>query len=159
MRIRKVIAACVMLCTYTVGIASTLIPHCHHDTRTEHSVGDPDEARHHHHEHHQHHENNESDHDHIAHANHLDTGVLDFIICLLSEAEHPVSDGHHHFHVASAHLQLSAKPLIKHKIPVVPISLCIVLKKGTMPVQVKSGVNSIFQIPPLVSSPHRGPPA
>lgn len=45
---------------------------------------------HHHHKHHEHshHHDETDDHSHIKHADHIDEGIWDLIVCVLSELEH-----------------------------------------------------------------------
>ncbi|MCO4806301.1 MAG: hypothetical protein KC456_06885 [Flavobacteriales bacterium] len=72
---------------YGIGFAHSAIPHCHHDTALA-------KLEHNHHanvEHHNH-EHDHDDHHHVEHNDHLDEGLLDFVICLLTEVEHPDSD-------------------------------------------------------------------
>lgn len=97
---RKLIISTFLLLTYSLAFAHDLIPHCHTDI--SHSINDEQEINHHHHKHHNH--NNEPEkhtkelmHQHIAHDNHLDEGLFDFVLCLLSEVEHPIAINHHHF--------------------------------------------------------------
>ena len=44
------------------------------------------------HEHHSNAEHHHDDHQHVEHNDHLDEGILNYVICLLSEVEHSDSD-------------------------------------------------------------------
>ncbi len=72
-----------LLLVYTLGVGHNVIPHCHHGTAGE------GQADSHSHEHHTHSADEDLDHSHFEHADHLDHCVIDFLICVLSDSEHP----------------------------------------------------------------------
>jgi hypothetical protein len=78
----KSIISVLLLLIYTNGFAHQLIPHCQ-----EIIAGDL-QATHHHHQHHEHEPNDRRSHVHIDHKDHVDAGLLDHIICVLSDLEH-----------------------------------------------------------------------
>lgn len=91
MGIKKTIISFLLLCIYFVGLAHEVIPHCHHDDNM-HDHGIAMEESHSH-----------SQHQHVIFANSFDSettnhdhyheeGFLDFLTCLLSETDHPVSE-------------------------------------------------------------------
>ena len=85
MQLKKTVLSLVLLLSYSLGFAHNLLPHC----------SNPDQFSHSHHELHEHHSDGElaeSQHEHIAHDNHEDEGLYDFLLCLLSEADH-----HYHY--------------------------------------------------------------
>ncbi len=57
---------------YFMSLGHSFIPHHHHDENTEH---------HHHH----HASDTEEEHDHIAHHDHYDNDLLDYLACVFGE--------------------------------------------------------------------------
>lgn len=85
MHIKRTVLSLVLLLSYSLGFAHNLLPHC----------SNPDQFSHNHHQLHEHHSNAElpdSQHEHIAHANHEDEGIYDFLLCLLSDVDHHYHD-------------------------------------------------------------------
>lgn len=93
MNFNKIIASLFLLFTYLIGFTHNVIPHCHHNA----------DANHTHLEHHEHHtgSHDQGNDRHVSHNDHLDEGVLDFIICLLSETEHPTPIGDSQFYFST----------------------------------------------------------
>ena len=91
---KKLAISLFLMFAYAIGFTHNVIPHCHHQAA---------DNQHEHTEHHQHlsagdDHNNEG---HVAHNEHLDEGVMDFIICLLSETEHPSPSGDESFYFSA----------------------------------------------------------
>ena len=85
MQMKKTILSLVLLLSYSLGFTHNLLPHC----------SNPDQFSHNHHELHEHHSEEHShdiEHEHIAHDNHEDEGLYDFLLCLLSEVDHHSHD-------------------------------------------------------------------
>ena len=79
-----------LLFAYSLGMAHSLIPHCHHGLQTttedhQHLIG---------HLHHEHKSNEHETHDHVSHGGHLDEGLFDLLVCILSEGEQPQAEDH-----------------------------------------------------------------
>ena len=68
-----------LLIIYIMLLGHDLIPHSHEELKENHVHGQSEDTHRH-----------ESE-AHIAHANHCDLGVLDLLICVLSEVEHPAT--------------------------------------------------------------------
>ena len=81
----------ILLLTYSIGFAHDLAPHC-----PEFATEEKHSGSHHHHEHHEHLQdvNPDGQHDHILHEKHFDEDVIDLIVCLLSDLEHPANHCH-----------------------------------------------------------------
>ena len=112
-----------------------------------------------HHEHHHHdvHDHNE-DHDHISHHGHFDEGVLDLLICVLSETDHPVTEDERCFYLPEVHNYKANSENFKF----IANFIC----SAVMRARADDNTGASFQIapangylpPPIANSPHRGPP-
>lgn len=82
----KMIISAALLSVYALVFAHNLIPHCH---QLEFLGGESHEMCVH--QNHEHHTagNASTDHEHVYHNGHMDEGLFDFLICVLSEVEHP----------------------------------------------------------------------
>lgn len=151
MKIFKLAISLFLLLTYALGSAHGLIPHCQ-----EMILGDSS-ASHHHHEHHQHTPEDNIDHEHIVHKDHLDGGVFDFILCFLSDIEHPAN------HCSIEHF--APKKTIKNfktfsKDKLIDTFFAINNSNELSDIPNRNFIESTlsFLSPPLNNSPHRGPP-
>ncbi|MCB9364322.1 MAG: hypothetical protein H6587_07130 [Flavobacteriales bacterium] len=153
MRLFKPIIALFLLLTYSFAFAVELVPHCHIDNHVEY-FGFKDGKNH------QHVSPENKDADDVVHKNHLDDSLLDFVICLLNELEHPESDIFHQHVVVSELNNVNSKALSKTKI--IAFLSAVLIKPIT--VKTNKEFNSYFyssnnyQSILLESSPHRGPP-
>lgn len=87
MQLIKQIGSILLLLVYSLGMAHGAIPHSHYVGMTnsfvlEHGV------EHNGHHHHYHNANYTENHTHVAHGAHFDNGLVDLLICLLSESEY-----------------------------------------------------------------------
>jgi hypothetical protein len=81
MQLKNAVISFLLICSYSLGFAHNVIPHCDeaHGNGANHS-----------HEHHIHigpDETNE-EHTHIAHNDHFDDGILELLICALEVVNH-----------------------------------------------------------------------
>lgn len=155
MRFRKVIISLFLFLTYSIGFAHNLVPHCTVDFENS-NIATKDS--HHHHNHHEHNGEDEADHDHIVHEDHLDSGYLDLVICLLEDVEHGDEEcGQEHCFTLSSN-NLSLKNFSKIQMIYVVFGL---LQESFIHDQreyFNIEYSHIILSPPLEKSPHRGPP-
>lgn len=155
MKLIKPIIAVFLLLTYSFAFAVELVPHCHIDNHVEY-LGFEKKGSHH--GHHQHVNLENKDADDVLHENHLDDNLLDFVICLLRELEHPESDILHQHIIISELTNINSKTISKTKIIAVLASIFI---EPTVLIT-NDGINtpylSEYQSLVFNSSPHRGPP-
>lgn len=82
----KMVISTVLLSVYALVFAHNLVPHCH---QLEYAGGGSHEmCMHQNHEHHTA-GTASTDHEHVYHNGHMDEGLFNFLICVLSEVEHP----------------------------------------------------------------------
>ncbi len=79
----KQLASFILLMIYSVGIVHGAIPHSHFDGKDDVLVLEHGVPHHHHHD-----TNYIGSHTHVVHGGHLDNGLMDLLICLLSESEY-----------------------------------------------------------------------
>ena len=156
----RTVITCFLLFTYSLGFAHNLIPHCE-TSNVKHQVAAHHESSHHHHEHHEHSSEDEKgiDHEHILHNGHLDGDIYDFIVCFLSEMEHPTKDCNlEHFLLANSNDKVNTQ-LVKAKFVAVLFTvLCLVAQDEALP-KSQSEFATVYLSPPIDDSPHRGPPS
>lgn len=153
MKINKVIISLILLLTYSFGFAHNLVPHC----------TDSGEENHNHspsHNHHFHFEGEaiNSEHADIAHDDHFDEGINDFITCLVNESETPAEDCsiEHCFTVNFNEFSLKDLNKIQTAILFSTVSdLSVAYKLDSNYFEV---VEEIHSTPLIENSPHRGPP-
>ncbi len=88
MQIKRAIISFVLIFSYSLGFAQSLIPHCS-VTDAEHSHIAENT---HQHKHKEAHDDSHESHTHISHDNHFDEGIYDLLICLMSDSHHGASD-------------------------------------------------------------------
>jgi len=89
MQLKRAIISFVLILSYSLSFAQSLVPHCSDLNSLEHSH---DLERAHQHQHKAQHDDSNENHSHITHNNHFDEGVYDLLICLMSDSEHGASD-------------------------------------------------------------------
>jgi len=85
---RKIISV-FLIVAYTFGVARAIHSNCNYKDESHHNL--EQNTSHHHHNHHTH-SHNDDDHSHILHKDHLDSGFLDFMMCIISDLDHPNSN-------------------------------------------------------------------
>ena len=157
MQIKKVIIATLFLLTYTIGFAHNLIPHCS-AACGELPVAAHQETGHHHHAHHEHDHGEDSGHDHIEHNGHLDGGLLDYVVCLLSEMEHPATDCQ--IEVCLPASTANTVPEALSNVTCIALLYSVFeLAEQDEPLQAgHSEAVTSYTAPPIAECPHRGPP-
>ena len=108
MELKRAIISISLLFIYALGFSHSLIPHCHDGERAKHTVEHT-----HHHEHHHHSDLHSVEHEHVLHKGHYDDGILDLIICALSETEHSETDASQCFFIPETTNYKSKDPLCK----------------------------------------------
>lgn len=153
MRLSKIVISIMLLLTYSFGFAHNLVPHCN-DSFEENHNHTPS------HNHHNHSEGEEFDTEHsdIAHNDHFDGGVSDFLVCLVHESETPDEECsiEHCFTINPNNFSLKDISKIQTAIILFAVSQPIVQNE---PIAYSSmGLEINYLSPPLEDSPHRGPP-
>jgi hypothetical protein len=153
MQFYKIIISLLLLLTYSFGFAHNLVPHCN-DSSEENHTHVPS------HNHHQHFEGEEIDTEHsdIAHNNHFDGGVIDFITCLVHESETPGEECsvEHCFTFSTNNFSLKDISKIQTAIVLFTVFQPIVQNETILYSSADLEIN--YLSPPLEDSPHRGPP-
>ncbi|MCI5055487.1 MAG: hypothetical protein MRY83_05215 [Flavobacteriales bacterium] len=154
--IRSVISLFLLL-VYSISFAHDLIPHCHFSEITE-QIASEHGHLHHHLKNHKHAKFEDLDDDDILHENHLDDSLFDFVICLLSELEHPASEiPHHHYVPVNTNDNPKNEPT-KFRLVSVLVSV-FNLPIVTEPlIPTGNDTTLVLEVPDIISSPHRGPP-
>lgn len=158
MQIKRAIISCFLLFTYSLGFAHNLIPHCQ-ELVSEIGIFSNAKDGHHHLEHHTHVEIEDLDEDDILHENHLDDSLYDFIVCLLSEMEHPVNECQVEHSIPSTLNDDLSKQLSKTKIIAVLCSVWGLTNPNESLSEYNSEAAVQYSSPPLCNSPNRGPPS
>lgn len=148
-----------LLLAYTIGFAHNVIPHCHHALGEMEQAHDHSEAHHvHEHQDHQHEEHEEVDHAHISHKDHLDSGLLDLILCVLSETDHPATNHGHEFYQNTANSAVKLDSATNLKLSALALLVFTDPSCDLEPVSFGTDPPRIYSPPYLSNSPHRGPP-
>ena len=148
MHLKKALISSMLLLVYTFSFAHELIPHCHH---TFGNVG----KSHVHVMKHEHH--GEDDHSHISHNGHHDEGLIDLLVCVLIETEHPGSEGDQLFF-----LPKTENNKLNDRLKVQFASILTILfdfYEDNSEVTPQPDVNDFYSSPFLAHTPHRGPPS
>jgi hypothetical protein len=163
MQFKRTVIALSLLFAYSLGFAHELIPHCHHNEGVavlgEESATHSHEHEHEHHHHDQSQESEEHEHDHVQHQDHFDDGLMDFIICVLTAAEHPSSDADHCYQMPAT--TNAIKFTAWDKIKLIATFTAVFAE----PVEEASAdllvpdADVAFLSPPLANSTDRGPPS
>lgn len=153
MQFRHSILAFFLLAIYCLGFLHVNVPHCE-NSHGENSQGET----HHHHEHHEHELGDNNDDGHIAHNDHLDDGLYDYIVCLVTDIEHE-SDGCNMHHCAKIDLrEFSLKQSFESKFIAAKSNLLGFGFFETNSLEFVEGKETSGLPPILVNSPRRGPP-
>jgi hypothetical protein len=153
--LKKQIITIVLLSAYLLGLAHNVIPHCHEAfvlTKTDHQhiAG-----------HHQHVANGQEheDHEHVAHNDHQDESLIDYIICALSMGEEPAGEDQYSENVPTKNniRWLDADQSVQFLVAV----LYTVLQPQAVEENVVFGeIHQIaYESIDSIADPHRGPPA
>ncbi|UTW61967.1 hypothetical protein KFE98_18440 [bacterium SCSIO 12741] len=147
MKFKKVIVSLFLLLTYSMGFAHYLVPHSH------------EEAGEHTHHHHLDLDNHNEDEFHVHHDDHVDASLYDWLVCLVTDMEHPEDDCSNEPSELTSPLTLTQK--VQKKIELIS-TLYVILE---LPVaECEEPVNTAYftpeyQVPPLLRSFLRGPPS
>jgi len=153
MQLKRAIISFSLLFVYALGFSHSLVPHCHDGEGSEHT------SEHvHQHEHHHHVDLRSVDHDHVSHKGHYDDGILDMIICALSETDHSAPDNSECFLLPETPSYKSSNTTSKLKTVTLLLALCFERSSDQETVDY-SPISSIAYTPPtLYISSQRGPP-
>ncbi len=148
------IISSILLLAYCLSFAHNLIPHCHHAIG-QLAIPHTHAVQHEHHEEGDHH--GDENHTHIAHQGHLDEGLVDLLVCLLTETEHPGSDAGEHFVMPNTELH---KLDISSKIQITSMLIYWLFdfSEDCTLLVARPEIHSDYTAPLLAHSPLRGPP-
>lgn len=90
--------ALLLIAIYSLGFMHDVIPHCENSNN----------EKHHHHEHHVHEQSETAYDGHIVHDDHMDEGIYDYLVCLVSDLEQG-EDGCNMHHCVKADLPKTFK--------------------------------------------------
>ena len=143
-----------LLFAYSLGMAHSLIPHCHHGLQTttedhQHLIG---------HLHHEHKSNEHETHDYVSHGGHLDEGLFDLLVCILSEVEQPQAE--YHCSPTLPAVQSSVWAQADLSVPFVIVLFDVLFNAELEPASVISNHEVVidYQSADATAFPHRGPP-
>jgi hypothetical protein len=157
MQFKRTLIALSLLFAYSLGFAHELLPHCHHSDGV--AVLGTENSEHSHQHNHQHdHADVDSDHEHVAHADHFDDGLMDFILCLLAESNHSSSHADHCFDMPAERTAVSFSAWDKIKLVATFAAVFAEKIEETTVENFVPEVNVAFLSPPLAYSVNRGPP-
>lgn len=134
-----------LLFSYSLGFTHDLLPHCHHDAGTDKHVVE-------HSGHHHHHEGHE------GHDKHADEGLVDLLICLLSNTEHASNHPDDFFVVPSNIDQRTNDRLTGIQLAVLLQHFFYVPIGTPLPSEFNTASLALCAGPYLSASPERGPP-
>lgn len=147
-----------LLLTYSFGFTHNLIPHCNDLVKESHSHT----SNHNHASNHNHHFHAEGDQLHdehidIAHHDHYDGGLLDFITCLVHESELPEEECSVE-HCFTINPSTSSLKINKIQTAIILFAVFQPIAQDEADFLSTSDVEIKYLSPPLEDSPHRGPP-
>lgn len=91
MKVRKNIISFLLIFAYSIGFAHEMIPHFHLEDGIGNHLEVSIETHHHHHHLGNHKQVNTNDGNNIVHEDHQDDSLYDYLVCLLSAANHTAS--------------------------------------------------------------------
>ncbi|MEZ4720499.1 MAG: hypothetical protein R2813_01315 [Flavobacteriales bacterium] len=155
MQLKRVIIAISLLFTYGVSLAHSVIPHCHHGFEV--STADHEHAvAHEHHDSVEQIPQTEDPANHINHQGHYDESLLDLILCLFSDSDHPDNFGEDAF-IPSSNAPVQLKSLNQASLLV---SLIIAINaEECAEERIIPQLKVNYTAPELFTSGLRGPPA
>lgn len=152
MNYHKLIITILLLLTYSFGFAHNLVPHCNDFTEESH-----DHSSNHNHHFHSEGEELHDDHIDIAHDDHFDGGLFDFITCLVHESELP-EDECSVEHCFTINPSTSSLKINKIQTAIILFAVFQPIAQDEADFLSTSDVEIKYLSPPLEDSPHRGPP-
>ena len=153
MNYHKLIITILLLLTYSFGFAHNLVPHCNDFTEESH-----DHSSNHNHHFHSEGEELHDDHIDIAHDDHFDGGLFDFITCLVHESELPEDEcSIEHCFIINSN-SFSLKDINKIQVAIVLFTVTQPIVQNEPITYSSTDLEINYLPPPLEDSPHRGPP-
>lgn len=153
MNFHKLIISLSLLLTYSFGFAHNLVPHCNDSFEENHN-----HTPNHNHHFHSEGEELETEHYDIAHNDHFDEGVSDFLVCLVHESETPDEECSIEHCFTVNFNEFSLKDFSKIQTAILfstVLDLTVAYKLDSNYFEV---VEEIHSTPLIENSPHRGPP-
>ena len=157
MQTSKLIISSFLLFVYSFGFAHYLIPHCEKESSAIHVYYEQEVIGHQHHDINSYNEHSD-EHEHLQHEGHVDDGILDFLICFLSEVEHQENASSLEVYL-SVKTDTKAPRLFESKLQL--LAVLSVLNNLDLHSYSKTNYEEILgvYISPLIhQSPNKGPP-
>jgi len=151
--------AFLLFLSYLIGFSHYLIPHCENAHETD-TVHDSQQNGIHLHQHHIEEGlvDKDQEHDHFQHSDHFDEGIYDFLVCFLSEVEHPDTESG----LDSFIVESSGHPLSNtYKDQLLSLAFYAEIKQYMFIPEIESKDSftpDIYPSPHLLFSPNKGPP-
>jgi len=153
MNFHKLIISIILLLTYSFGFAHNLVPHCNDSGEENHN-----HAPSHNHHYHAEGEAIDAEHSDIAHDDHFDEGINDFITCLVNESETPEEEcSIEHCFIINSN-SFSLKDINKIQVAIVLFTVTQPIVQNEPIAYSSTDLEINYLSPPLEDSPHRGPP-
>ena len=149
MRFYKIIISLTLLFTYSLGFVHNLVPHCSSISSHEsHSS----------HQHHSHDEPHEENHIHVLHENHVDEGILDYILCVVNESANEGNECiEEHFFTLQSNT-VSLKKINHIPTTIVLFTISNKLADALITINYNFKKNSFYSSSTLENASLRGPP-
>lgn len=158
MQIKRIVILCFLMFTYILGFAHYFIPYCDSAANGCQFVVQHNDSCHNH-QHHEHTPDYNIDHEHIQHNGHLDADIYDFIVCFLTDIEHPTKDCDLRYYLIGKTDNNIDIKLVKARLARVLFAyLSIIQQDEELPIY-RSEIAGIYLSPSIEHSPHRGPPS
>ncbi len=159
MQLKRMFISVTLLLTYAVGSVHALVPHCHHAESGVQLSADHHRQHHHRHQHHEHDDDPSGEHHHVMHRDHLDDGLMDLLICILSETAHSGASVDQCLLNSKVLNKLPTDAWSKVKLTAVPVTIAGIDDKVLDPAPAcRSVPPGLHGTAHNASSPHRGPP-
>ena len=155
MLVRKKIITLLLICAYSIGFAHEMIPHFHVEDEIHNHLESSDEE-HHHLDNHKH--VNTNDGNNVAHQDHLDDSIYDYLVCLFSGVDHTTCYSSHEVSFPTFDLKVSENKSNK-RFTIASTSFHFNGAEVTVSkVEIRAFDERIYLSPIEESDPNRGPP-
>lgn len=116
MHIQRSVISVFLLLVYSLSFAHDMIPHSHSTFADQFTFQKENNQQHKHLHHHKLIHSEEIDTNDIIHQDHIDDSIYDFLVCLLSEQKHGLSDSEHQQYIPADLKDVANKSIDKFSI-------------------------------------------
>lgn len=157
---KKLVISLFLLFTYTLGFTHDLIPHSHLGDDALHSTTEQHYDHHNknHHDH-QHGHHGEMNLEHIVHADHMDDGLIEYLMCVLGESHHGTTQNDRCFYTIANVKDILKIRRAKDSFTTLMFALNADLNDNTLSGIINPEVKVAYHPPPILRAPNRGPPS